>query len=452
VADSTATKVNSGDLGRRQIGSATLLSSLNGGAGIEVGDFNITDTNGVTQAIDLNKIDDVAVTVGDVIDRINSADLGVRAEINERGDGIKLIDTVGGNGKIKVTAVGNSTTAADLHLLGESSYQSVNGNQTHVIDGTAAVSVTIDADDKLSDVVEKINALGAGVTASILNDGNGQRLAITSDKSGAANEFVFDTSNSTLALEEIAQGRDALLQFGSSGANGALISSGSNTFSNVVDGLDVTINDISTTPVTVTVKSTSNTLTQNVKEFVSSYNSLRDVLDKTTSFDPDALTTGILFGSSAALRIDSVLSNIVTSRFFGVGQFDSLAAVGISINDKGKLSLDESKLTTAFNKDPEAIKKLFADKNRGLAHKLDDAVEKIAGTDDNSLLTARNKALTDAIDANNLRLDQMTTSLDKQRNNLLLTFYNLETTISKLQSNLTALSSLQIVPPLTSSS
>jgi flagellar hook-associated protein 2 len=285
----------------------------------------------------------------------------------------------------------------------------------------------------------------------VLNDGTAQRLAIASNDSGAANEFVFDTSNSTLAFQEIAEGRDALLQFGSSGSNGALISSGSNTFSDVVAGLDVTINDVSTTPITVSVKSTSNTLTQNVKEFVSSYNSLRDVLDKTTSFDPEALTTGILFGSSAALRTDSELSGIVTGRFFGVGQFDSLAAVGISINDKGKLSLDESKLTTAFNKDPEAVKKLFADKNRGLAHKLDEAVENIAGTDDSALLTARNKALTDAIDANNTRLDLMTTSLNKQRERLLLTFYNLETTVSKLQSNLTALSSLQVVPPLTSS-
>jgi hypothetical protein len=43
----------------------------------------------------------------------------------------------------------------------------------------------------------------------------------------------------------------------------------------------------------------------------------------------------------------------------------------------------------------------------------------------------------------------MTDSLARQRERLLLTFYNLETTVSKLQDNLSALSSLQVIPPLT---
>jgi flagellar capping protein FliD len=106
-------------------------------------------------------------------------------------------------------------------------------------------------------------------------------------------------------------------------------------------------------------------------------------------------------------------------------------------------------LTAAFNKDPDSLKKLFTDKNRGFAPKLNNAVEQLAGAKA-SLLTSRNKTLGEIIESNNDRLGDMTDSLARQRERLLLTFYNLETTVSKMRDSLSALSSLQVVPPLTS--
>ncbi len=112
------------------------------------------------------------------------------------------------------------------------------------------------------------------------------------------------------------------------------------------------------------------------------------------------------------------------------------------------MTLDESKLKTAFDKNPAAIKKLFTDKDRGVAKKLSDTVEILAG-EKNSLLTARTDSLTDMIDANNKRIDTMTDQLSRQRDTLLLQFYNLEATVSKLKNNLNALASLQVISPLT---
>ena len=274
VVNSSATTVNSGALHRKQISAATLLSSLNGGAGIDVGDFKITGTNGVTRAVDLDKVGDVATTIGDVIARINALDaVGVEARINDRGDGILLVDTAGGSGKITVAAVGGDTTAADLRLLGTSVETTVDGVPKQVIDGTATATVTVDADDTLSDVVTKINALDRGVTASILNDGTRQRLSISVNDSGAANELLIDTGATALSLQEISSGRDALVLYGTSGSGGAVVSSSTNTFENIVDGLNLTINDGTLEPVTVSVKASSNSLVSNVKEFVAAYNS-----------------------------------------------------------------------------------------------------------------------------------------------------------------------------------
>ncbi len=451
AANTTATKVNSGALSRKQISEATLLSSLNGGAGIYVGDFKITGTNGIVGAVDLNKVGDIATTVGDVIARINAlTNVSVEARINDRGDGIELIDTAGGAGKITVTEVGNGTSAKDLRLLGTSVETTVNGLPTQVIDGTATTTVAIDADDTLKDLVTKINSLKRGVTASLLNDGTRQRLSISADNSGAANELLIDTGNTALSLQEINTGRDAIVQYGSSGAGGVLISSSTNNFTNIVDGINLTVNDGSLKPVTVSVQASSSALVSGVKEFVSSYNSLRDTLDKTTAFNADDLTTGILFGTQAALRVDTDISRVLTSRFFGVGQFDSLAAIGINVDANGKLELDETKLTAAFDKDPAALKQLFTDDKRGFATKLDDTIEQLAGAN-NSTLATRSESLKQIIDSNNKRLESLSDSLDRQRERLLLMFYNLESTVSKLKDNLSALSSLQVIPPLTSS-
>ena len=49
-------------------------------------------------------------------------------------------------------------------------------------------------------------------------------------------------------------------------------------------------------------------------------------------------------------------------------------------------------------------------------------------------------------------ISQMSDALDKQRETLMNQFATLETTVAKLKDNLSALASLQIIPPLTSSS
>jgi flagellar hook-associated protein 2 len=275
-------------------------------------------------------------------------------------------------------------------------------------------------------------------------------LSLTVNKAGAANELLIDTAETRLSFQEITSGRDALLSFGSVGAGGVLISSTSNTFENVVDGLNVTVNSATQKPVTVNVSSSTGSLVSTAKEFVKSYNSLRDALGQATSFDADALTTGILFGTSQALQVDSHISNVLTSRFFGVGQFQSLAAVGISLDDKGKMSLDESKLNAAYNKDPEAVKTFFTDPKLGVSAKLDSVAEQLAGK--HSLLSSRVEALKTIIDANSKRIDQISDQLDRQRETLMNQFATLESTVARLKDNLNALSGLQIIPPLTSSS
>ncbi|MEM6654232.1 MAG: flagellar filament capping protein FliD [Planctomycetota bacterium] len=246
ITTSSGSSVDSGSLNRQTISEATLLSDFNGGQGVALGDFRITDSAGTSYAIDLNTSGDEAETIGDVIDRINAAagNTTVTASLNATGDGILLTDTAGGSGTLTVAEVGNGTAAADLNLVGASTTTNGSGQQT--IDGTTGYSVDLSdltqSDTSISlsslnggsgvdlgifeivdsagnnaaivlnepgneaftigDVIDEINASSIGVTASVNSAGTGILLTDTAGGDGelTVNDLGSDTTASDLNL------------------------------------------------------------------------------------------------------------------------------------------------------------------------------------------------------------------------------------------------------------
>src|SRR5262249_55745177 len=130
ATNAASAQVNSGAFDRQSLSEANLLSTVKGGQGVTtLGDINITDSSGVKRTIDHDTPANKATTVGDVISRITSAAIGVEARINDTGDGILLVDTADGPGKLKVEDA-SGTVAADLNLAGESVVVEVNGTET----------------------------------------------------------------------------------------------------------------------------------------------------------------------------------------------------------------------------------------------------------------------------------------------------------------------------------
>jgi flagellin-like hook-associated protein FlgL len=90
---------------------STKTSNLLNGTGLP-GNGRFTITNGPhTQDFDFN----TDITIGDMLDRINNADIGVTASINAEGTGINIVNAVSGT-YFNITELG-STTAQDLGLL-----------------------------------------------------------------------------------------------------------------------------------------------------------------------------------------------------------------------------------------------------------------------------------------------------------------------------------------------
>jgi flagellar hook-associated protein 2 len=443
--------VNSGSLDKQTVSRNTLLSSLGGGAGVAKGSIKVIGSDGATFTVNLSS--STIQTIGDVIDKINVVTTGVEARINETGDGILLIDTAEGAGTLRVEESGGRT-AADLHILGSAVEAQVDGDDKLVIDGSTTFRVTLDADDTLTDLVSKVNALGVGITASQFSDGssvNPFRLLLASQRSGKAGELLVDASALGLTFTDSVAAQDALLLFGAPSASsvGTFVASSSNTFADVLPGVSLTVKGPSTSPVNVTVSGTDSNLVATAIAFVDGYNRLRDKLDELTAFNEETSTGALLLGDGTTLRLQNDLADLLSGAIAGAGPLRSLETVGISLTEDGKLLLDQAKFQAQFAADPAAVQSFFSTDELGFADRFDQLAEQLAG-EENSLLASRLTALERKVLDNQQRIDAMNARLDRSRERTLLEFARLEETISRIQSSLSVLDALAPVPPLVS--
>lgn len=408
----------------------TLLTAVNAGAGVDLGLVKITNSQGVEKTINLNG----AVTVQDAIDEINDANIGVTAELNSNGSGIELKDTAGGNKTLKLEDVTGSA-AKDLRL---NTTPTTNGFDQQVINGRGLMS----SGTPIEQLAKRINEFDAGYAASVIYDGDGYRLSLTSEKTGAANEIVISGVGTSLSFTETSRASDAVALFGQGNAGGVTVTSSDGKFNNLISGVNIDVLQATGNAVRIDVAQNDAPLKSAIQDFVASYNSVRDNLAVVTDFDPDALTTGILFGRNEVVRVDSDLSRLASGRFTTGGRYNSLESIGISLGADGKLSIDQGQLDSALAADRSSVEKMFRDEDNGVVAKFTDATNRLAG-DEKSLLPSRTIAITGTIEANEARLLRFDDSLARQREALLTQFYKLEETIALLQSNLDSVSGIQ---------
>lgn len=446
-----AAALNSGSLHRQVVSRNAALATYKNGGAISQGSFLIRDSSGSQGAVNLKVLE--PQTIGDVLDAINALSIGVEARLNDQGDGILLVDTAGGSGTLTVSDV-SGKSAADLRLTGNGQSATIDGQPAQVIDGTTTLQIELEADDTLDDLVTKLNAAGGGVTAAVLSDPSAARrhhLSLLSSISGKAGELLIDGAGLGLTFNELAAAQDAVLQVGSSSAGGHVVSGATNSFQEVLPGLNVNLQSAATETVTVNVAQTVSSVSGAIQTFVDNYNKLRAKLEVYTAYDPAAGTKGTLFASAETLRVDADLSRLVTGRFLNDGSVHSLGELGISINDQGDLAFDKTKLEARFAADPDSVIEFFTDETRGFAIKADGVLEGLVGAN-SSLLVNRAKTLQTQIESYVERIDVWNARLERNRQSLFLEFTRLEEVISRVQNNLTAIQQIQYIGPIQSSS
>lgn len=429
---------NGGDLQFQFISENTRLRNLNGGVGVPKGVFRIVDGNGVGANIDLSGEQDYSV--GDVLRNINSRGIGVTARINDAGDGI-LLERTSGSSALQVFEQNGGGVAKSLNLLGT---PTAGGAQ---VDGSFTTKIALAATDTLKDVVTKIAASGAPVTAAILNDGSSlipYRLSLTSKQSGLVGELLVDAGSTNLTFATTAKASDAvaLLGSGTPGSTPVQLTSSNSSLSGIIPGLTVNVVKTQSTPVTVTVTENQKSVTDAVSAFVDGFNSLIKEIDDNSTFNATTGEKGIFFTESPVRLARQRLQSFVNTAFTGTGSnLKTLGSIGLSFDSSGKLQLDAAQFSNAFSQNATDVERLFTAANNGVVAKFQKLTDELSDVS-NGFLVNRENALTRTIESQNDSLDRINIRLTATQTRLFNRFYSLETALAKLQSQQATLSQL----------
>lgn len=270
-----------------------------------------------------------------------------------------------------------------------------------IMRGTSAVPITIVDGTSLAAVRDQINAAKAGVTATIIQDGSGPRLVFNGSDTGTANAVSIAVSgaNGQLAALSYPGGmtQDRPPANASLKINGLTISSAKNNLSGVVDGLNLTLAKVTTTPVQVTVGNDTATMKKGITDFVSAYNEISRYLSTQTKYDDASKVAGALQGDRSAVGMLNQLRSTLQQTSTASTVYQRLGDLGLALQRDGTIKLDNGKLDAALA-NPAELSRAFTTLQTGFGLRFKALGDSVLGTE--GLLTTRTNGLRDSISRN----------------------------------------------------
>ncbi len=284
--------------------------------------------------------------------------------------------------------------------------------------GSSPVTISLGAGDtSLSKIRDKINAAGAGVTATIVNDASGARLSLRSTSTGLENGFRV-TASETVDDGDTATGlsmlgydagnasspmsRNLAAANATAKVNGIEVSSATNTFTGVADGLTLNLSKVSATPALITVSSDTSAVKTAVNEFVTAFNALAANLRTTLKYDEANKKAGALQGDSAAVNLQWALRGVLNQGSSASSVFGTLSSIGITMKQDGSLVSNSAKLDSALANQTELRKMLSANTgvtaSSGFMTRFNNLASSLLGTDGS--LSTREEGLQASIKRN----------------------------------------------------
>ena len=191
------------------------------------------------------------------------------------------------------------------------------------------------ANNTLIGLRDKINSLGAGVTASILTTNDGNYISISANAAGAkALELRDDPggSNANLLTSDN-QGSDLVFHL-----NGIEVRQPRNLVNSVVPGLSFTVLKASNTPTQLSLATDRSELASALSSFADSFNTVRGQLNAQVGS-----SAGLLTGNSLVTQLSGQMRQIAGHRATD-GSIKSLAELGLTFDSKGAVSFDADAL------------------------------------------------------------------------------------------------------------
>lgn len=331
-----------------------------------------------------------------------------------------------GSFSVKVDAI---ATSASTSLTGtvfdaSSTFTIRDGNGDPLLDGDGnPITFSTDADPTYGEVATKINATSTktGLTARVINGDSGPVLEVTSTNTGTDSNFSISNGTQTLTAANGADGRISV--------NGVAISSETNTYTDAVTGVSVTVAPTTAVGATaqITVARDAASRSASVKSMVDSVNELLSAIATQTAQNPtDPTKAGVLAGDGTVRRISGELLDTVYP-----ADNTTLAKYGVELDRFGKLTFDAEAFAAAYAANPDEVTTAFTGPD-GFAARIQKVAEKASDRFEGTITTSIQgrkttiETLNDSIEAWDGRLALRRTTLERQ-------FLTMETTLSNLQ-------------------
>lgn len=267
---------------------------------------------------------------------------------------------------------------------------------------------TLEGNDTVNSAISKINNSTAGVSAFF--DERTQQISVSRKQTGVNNpngqEMVFEGHflNNFLNLSSgnYVSGSDAEIT-----VNGITITRQSNNFT--IDGVNFTLKNNFTNPITISVTNDNSKIIENIKSFVEKYNEVvggisdkiseerfrnfqpltpeqrKDMTEQEVKLWDEKAKSGMLRGDSILRNALSQLRVDISSPVNTGGTFNMLSQIGIATTAdfrSPKLEIDEMKLLKALEADPLAVQRLFNqndDGSKGVGVRLQETIRSTIG-------------------------------------------------------------------------
>jgi flagellar hook-associated protein 2 len=340
------------------------------------------------------------------------------------------------------------------------------GTLTIQVGTNTAVNVTIDGtNNTLAGIAQAINDADADVTAGVINDGTNYYLTLASKETGTSNTISLTMADDDLVnddvngLSKLYNNPAAQTMFETQTAadaalivNGITVTRASNTIDDLLEGVTLTLKTTDVDPIEVKVSRDVSSITSKITTFIEKYNAALTRLKDLQVSDPEGGAIGILQGDATARILQARLQNFLHSPVSGVASaVNTLSALGVSADEDGKLSLDSTVFTAAYEADREDVVQFFTQTtagSEGFAVQVDSFLDGYLQST-SGLLSAKADGLErsvehieDQIERMGLRLMKREEVLRKQFESLELLMGQFQNTSGVLSQQLDALSNL----------
>lgn len=245
-------------------------------------------------------------------------------------------------------------------------------NQSLTLTRGSGAPVTVNTGSgSLADTVAAINAANAGVSASTIQIKPGEyQIQLTSTTTGEGSIALQTPAGVTVATSQVVAGQNAVLVLG----DGTKVSRASNTMSDVLQGVTLTLAKADTQtvpgvfdqpPVSITAAQDTEGIAAKVQALVDAANAARQEAKTLTNFNLDTKVKGRLYG-------DSSVRSLVDQVRGAVGAGDSqLLLAGVTVDRDGTVNFDKAVFLERLAADPGAVETaLGKDGLAGRLHRL----------------------------------------------------------------------------------